>query len=392
MPEIETEPPGLTHPHQFPRRILLAALGLSPQVVTETLYALAVKSEPRFIPTEIHLLATREGAERARITLLHPQVGWFRRFCEEYGIQGIDFREDYIHVVRDAQGAWLEDLRTPADNELLADELVELMRGFTTDDSTAVHVSIAGGRKTMGFYAGYVLSLFGRPQDRLSHVLVSPPFESNPDFYYPAPDSRIIYDRERRPLDARNAEVTLAEIPFVRLHHHLPDDLTRSRMRFFDAVSTLSRSLAAPELVLDISGCRVRLYNMEARLRPQQMAFLSWFAARRKQRLPPLPCPNDGSPEMAYAQEYLRHYQQARGPLADTGRTLKRLRKGMDNEFFMQAKSRLLSQLRRSRVPSINTLFHSPCEGGEGFSLNLPPTAIRYEKLGQTEVKAGSLA
>jgi CRISPR-associated protein (TIGR02584 family) len=33
-------------------------------------------------------------------------------------------------------------------------------------------MSIAGGRKTMGFYAGYALSLYGRAQDRMSHVLV----------------------------------------------------------------------------------------------------------------------------------------------------------------------------------------------------------------------------
>ena len=30
----------------------------------------------------------------------------------------------------------------------------------------------------MGFYLGYALSLYGRTQDRLSHVLVSSPYES----------------------------------------------------------------------------------------------------------------------------------------------------------------------------------------------------------------------
>jgi CRISPR-associated protein (TIGR02584 family) len=48
-----------------------------------------------------------------------------------------------------------------------------------------LHVSIAGGRKSMGFFAGYAFSLFGRTQDRLSHVLVNDPFESFPDFYFP---------------------------------------------------------------------------------------------------------------------------------------------------------------------------------------------------------------
>src|SRR2546427_12173331 len=57
-------------PQTFPRRLLLAVTGLSPQVVTETLYALTQKVSPAFVPTEIHLLTTAEGAERARLTLL----------------------------------------------------------------------------------------------------------------------------------------------------------------------------------------------------------------------------------------------------------------------------------------------------------------------------------
>ena len=58
--------------------------------------------------------------------------------------------------------------------------ITNLIRAFTADPESALHVSIAGGRKTMGFFLGYALSLYGRAQDKLSHVLVSPPFESSP--------------------------------------------------------------------------------------------------------------------------------------------------------------------------------------------------------------------
>ncbi|MBL8259315.1 MAG: hypothetical protein JNM60_05860 [Candidatus Competibacteraceae bacterium] len=59
------------NPECYPRRILLCVAGLSPQIVTETVYALnAPCAESRFVPTEIHLLTTAEGAERARLTLL----------------------------------------------------------------------------------------------------------------------------------------------------------------------------------------------------------------------------------------------------------------------------------------------------------------------------------
>jgi len=49
-------------PHEHPRRILLMVTGRTPQVVTETLYALSVKRDPPFIPTEVHLVTTAEGA------------------------------------------------------------------------------------------------------------------------------------------------------------------------------------------------------------------------------------------------------------------------------------------------------------------------------------------
>ncbi|MEF8766961.1 CRISPR-associated ring nuclease [Candidatus Accumulibacter contiguus] len=44
----------------------------------------------------------------------------------------------------------------------------------------------------MGFFLGYALSLYGRPQDKLSHVLVSAPFESSLGFYYPTPSSHVL--------------------------------------------------------------------------------------------------------------------------------------------------------------------------------------------------------
>ena len=56
-------------PQDYATRILVAVTGLSPQIVTETLYALAVApapSEPRFVPTKIRLITTEQGAARAK--------------------------------------------------------------------------------------------------------------------------------------------------------------------------------------------------------------------------------------------------------------------------------------------------------------------------------------
>ena len=62
-------------PATYPRRIVLASLGLAPQVLTETLYCLGKpelsqleKPEPPFVPTEIHVVTTEEGRARALLT------------------------------------------------------------------------------------------------------------------------------------------------------------------------------------------------------------------------------------------------------------------------------------------------------------------------------------
>ena len=171
----------------FPRRILLAVTGLSPQVVTETLYALAVRAEDAgapFVPTEIHLMTTQKGKQLARASLLHPDGGQFHALLKDYPQIGKPlFDERRIHVISGPDGADLEDIRSPEENAAAADTITALVADLTQDANAALHVSIAGGRKTMGFYLGYAFSLFARPQDQLSHVLVTAPFENHPDFY-----------------------------------------------------------------------------------------------------------------------------------------------------------------------------------------------------------------
>ncbi|MDQ7005466.1 MAG: CRISPR-associated ring nuclease Csm6 [Ghiorsea sp.] len=155
------------------KKILLAVTGMSPQIITELVYALAVKKEPVFIPDEIHIITTSEGSDRLRLMLLSKDPGWFYRLCKDYNLPDINFSEDHIHVLKDAHGDPMNDIITPEDNEAAADHILDIVRSFTNDDHCILHASIAGGRKTMGFYLGYALSLYGRTTDELSHVLVS---------------------------------------------------------------------------------------------------------------------------------------------------------------------------------------------------------------------------
>ena len=205
-------------PSDFDRRILVCVTGLTPQVVTETTYALAC-GEPSWPATEVHVLTTRTGADRARRTLIDE--GRFADLCRDLGLDDVRFGPDTLHVMHAADGSPLDDIRDQSDSTAMADAIMGTIASYTRDPDAALHVSLAGGRKSMGFFAGYALSLYGRVQDRLSHVLVSADFESNPAFFYPPAQPQVMQTRDGRSIDTRDAKVELADIPFVRMRDRL---------------------------------------------------------------------------------------------------------------------------------------------------------------------------
>ncbi len=272
----------MSHMQIPPRRILLAVTGLTPQVVTETLHALACRVDDAWIPTEIHLITTATGAENARLNLLVGQA-WFHRLLADYHLPDIAFPVENIHILRDARGMPLDDIRSPEQNTLAADFITETVRRLTEQPDTELHVSIAGGRKTMGYYLGYALSLYGRPQDRLSHVLVSEPFETNREFYYPTPYDHPIHvkrgDKEVT-VDARIARVELADIPFVRLREGLPERLRRGQAGYSQVVAIANRGQEPPRLLLNVLQRRVWVDDEPLSLGATEFVFLLWLAER----------------------------------------------------------------------------------------------------------------
>jgi CRISPR-associated protein (TIGR02584 family) len=270
---------ALTQPHSYAKRILLAVTGMSPQILTETLWSLAVADENPFIPTEVHVITTLEGAERARLLLLSEDPGWFHRLRRDCQLPEITFTTAHLHVITDAQGTPMSDIRTPEDNEAAADFITDWVRQLTADPESALHVSLAGGRKTMGYYLGYALSLYGRAQDRLSHVLVSEGYESSPDFFYPTPYELIIFvGANKKPLDCAQARIDRASIPFVRLREELPRRFTTDHARFTAVVASTNRALEAPQLCLDRATHQLWADGQEIPLTPVQFALYLWMA------------------------------------------------------------------------------------------------------------------
>lgn len=238
------------------RKILLSVTGMSPAVVTETLYALV--TEKGFIPTEIQVITTEQGKNKLLEALLgieggrKERKGALQEFIEDYGdkygFSSIHFDESCIHIITDESGQNLPDIRTPEENEHAANGIVQLVGNFCQDEEMQLHVSIAGGRKTMGFFMGYALSLYGREQDSLSHVLVDSQYESLASFYYPKPYPHLINKNDGTQIDAKDGKVMLAEIPWVRLGLGLPESLTEQKVSYSQSVKNAQKLLTTPKV------------------------------------------------------------------------------------------------------------------------------------------------
>lgn len=253
-------------PADYPRRILLCVVGMSPAVVTETIYGLFQRQEP-FVPTEIHIMTTTAGREKVVETLLDtPRI---QQLYQQFGYGDVLPRFDvgYVHVPNNATGQALEDIRTADDNAAIADDMLTLACDLTSDAQSAVHASISGGRKTMSYYLGNIMSLVGRPQDRISHVLATEPFEFNPNFFYPgqqSPDTIEVHTQNGtayRP--ASEAKITLSDIPFVALGTRLSKGFMqkfRSQGDLFtQAVKAAQLTTEAPYLHIDLDKACVTI-------------------------------------------------------------------------------------------------------------------------------------
>ena len=278
------------------KNILFLVTGMTPQIITETIWALACdpKNDDKWIPDEIHVLSTQDGLTQIKSRLFAD--GILQQFKNDYPqVRHIQFDQQNLHVIEGADHTALNDLKTPEDNEFAANAICEKIRLFTSDDQVTLHVSIAGGRKTMGFYAGYALSLYGRAQDRMSHVLVEEKFETARDFFYPTLESSFVTDRFNKEWDAKDAQVWLAKIPFVRLKDAVKDKhQLKGNDSFSQVVHKINESFNDVKLVIDLAKEMI-IVNGKFEIHdlpPREFAMLYWFADRRKQGLTGILAPN----------------------------------------------------------------------------------------------------
>lgn len=204
------------------RQILVAGMGTSPAVLTNAVWALAHQREP-VVPDEIVVFITKNGKTLLKKELFDDGVWADMLKClarEGVNVEGkLMFGETSIRSIPDAKGNEIDDLRTGEDNLRAADFMLAQLRQYTEDSGVELHVSIAGGRKTMSALLFSCMTLLGRENDKVYHVLLPSEFEggTEPVFYFPKRAAKYKSRFTGKTYPGAKMQGELFEVPFVRM-------------------------------------------------------------------------------------------------------------------------------------------------------------------------------
>ncbi|MDI6844893.1 MAG: CRISPR-associated ring nuclease Csm6 [Candidatus Saccharicenans sp.] len=234
------------------KEVFIFVGGASPQIITETIYALATQKKPIY-PDEIFIITTSLGKKIIKEMLL--EQGKLKDLFNEYNIPPVAIEDSHFLVPRNSAGQEIDDIKTSEENESIAELITSFIREKTRDKKLRLHCSIAGGRKTMSFYLGTALQLFGRPWDKLYHVIVSPEFESHPDFFFkPKQNIKLTVKTPEgmtKTINTKDALIHLADLPFIRLGHKLRLKSPSFRELVAEGQTEIELSWLQPEIEVD---------------------------------------------------------------------------------------------------------------------------------------------
>ena len=281
------------------RYILISLLGRTPQLLTESLYALRIQKQ---IPiSEIWVLTTPEGKQAVFDKLLSKEKGRFYEFCRDWNIdpKSINFDENNF-LVAPARESLAGD---QGGCEPLVDKMMELIKKLTQCSDTVLYCSLAGGRKTMSVYLAYTLQFYGRAQDKLFHVLTSPEvFEDQKNFYYPPPKKKKIKLSDGKKIYTDQADILMVDVPYVHLRQMLPIPVDEMDYTFSELVRWTQQMLELPHLVINLNGKCIYIGNKKVDLTPIEFATYQYYAERSLAR-----------DEKIHVTDYVKYFEKFDG-------------------------------------------------------------------------------
>ena len=317
---------------------VIAVLGKSPQILTETLYALCVLRKTPI--TEVNIITTTDGVDIAQDCLSGTGPGSLKQLIKDYPkyCSNIHFSPQNIFIAEDGLMP-VADIRTRTHSDLFFETILKVLWRKTESPHVALHCSLAGGRKTMSAYMALALQLLGREQDALYHVLVDPiELESHKEFYFPPAQSTFLTLRNGQRFDASTAKIDLVDVPFIRLRERMQIDRYKHKTGYRQRVEWVQRDInkavVLPDLVLEPEKKALIIGQEEIKLQPQRFCLYWYFADRSKHRL-----------SSVSTSDYAAYFEPSASPFFS-----QQMRDGLIARFDFLDRSGEMSETFRERI------------------------------------------
>lgn len=271
------------------RVVLVVCLGTSPAVLTETVWALAHQATP-IVPDEVVVLVTKSGKEKLCEELLSGKDSVWNQLIHALERDKVDLRgklvfgETLIRVIPDESGNGIWDLRSGDDNLRAADFMLRQIRQYTESADSVVLASIAGGRKTMSALLFSCMSLLGREEDKVYHVLLPQEFEGGvtPTMYFPKKGVTYTNKVTGKRYKGDKFKSELFEVPFVRMRGWYQEKFNTIPPSYRTLVSKVQgiapRAVSYPDVCIDLEKGVLMLGRKECHLGLNEFAALVLFA------------------------------------------------------------------------------------------------------------------
>jgi len=241
------------------QKTAIFVIGHSPAIVTETLAACSLRDH--LVINRLILITTHSGAEILQRRFFDEDA--WQQFIDCYPqFASTPFSHHSIICCAD------HDISNVTDNRAMAEAIFDQVRQVTADDQPPVIASLAGGYKTMSYYMGFAMSLFGREFDRLTHVHAPREWDNATFPIVPPPDECH--------------KINLIDIPFIRLRAHLKPAIIGADIETLirSAQTTIDLS-ALPPLTLRIIPRTIDYLDQTIALSEREFTFVQFFAQQK---------------------------------------------------------------------------------------------------------------
>lgn len=190
------------------RAVLIATLGTEAQVVTLTLDALRLAGHHIDVVAVIH---TSGSPIRSALARLQQAFDGQRPYLELHPLYGVD--------------GMMEDVVTGEDIDEATQTLHRLMRRYK-DTGYTIHLSIAGGRKTMALFALIAAQVVFGPNDQVWHLVSAPELVRSRQLHADHPD-----------------QVTLVPVPTAYWGRMSPEESSRAHRFIHHEITDAEREV-----------------------------------------------------------------------------------------------------------------------------------------------------